>query len=134
MRGHCIALGLFVLVTLGCNDAGPKRTRLAGEAKYDGQPIVYGDIVFTPDGASSGAQGFANIRDGKFDTAGTGGKGIAGGPTIIRVTGFSKEGGKLLCEYEYKADLPAAGSTSFMIEVPAKGAGGAPKGKANSEI
>jgi hypothetical protein len=108
---------------IGCADDGPKRHRVSGEAKFDGQPIPYGDVLFTPDGAkgNSGPQGIAQIRDGRFDTAGADGKGIAGGPTVIRVTGLSGPGGKLLCEYEIQADLPR-GDGTHNIEVPKSGA------------
>ena len=115
---------LFSFYALGgCGDNGPKAYRISGEALFDGQPIPHGDVLFTPDGSqqNSGAQGFANIKDGKFDTAVVGGKPLAGGPTVIRVTGLSGPGGKLLCEYEYKLDLPRADST-ITIEVPAKAA------------
>jgi hypothetical protein len=108
-------------VALGCSDDGPKRHRLSGAVKYAGEPIPFGDVVFTPDGSkkNSGPQGFANIRDGKYDTSADGGKGIGGGPTVVRVTGFSGPGGKLLCEVELRMDLPADGGT-LDIDVPRK--------------
>lgn len=108
-------------VGLGCGDDGPKRYRLSGEVKFDGQPIPFGDVLFTPDGSkkNTGPQGFANIRDGKYDTGDSEGKGIGGGATIIRVTGFTGPGGKLLCEVEIPVDLPAADGT-HSIDVPKK--------------
>lgn len=119
MRG--LACGIvFGVLLVGCSsDKGPERFRLNGEAKCDGKPIAFGDVVFTPDGSkgASGPQGFANIRDGKFDTSGEGGKGIAGGPMIIRVTGFTGPGGKLICEHEYAVELPKK-DASFEIVVP----------------
>jgi hypothetical protein len=110
------------LVAAGCGEAGPKRNRVTGEAKFDGQPIPYGDVLFTPDGSknNSGPQGIAQIRDGKFDTAGEDGKGVAGGPTVVRVTGFTGPGGQLLCEYEYQAVLPQ-GDGTFDVSVPKEG-------------
>jgi hypothetical protein len=74
--------------------------------------------------AELGTAGIANIRDGRFDTAGAEGKGIAGGPTVVRVTGLSgppDKGGKLICEYQYAVDLPRGDST-LTIEVPASAA------------
>lgn len=112
---------VLTLAVLGCGgESGPPRMRLSGAAKLDGQPIVFGDVVLTPDArkGNSGTQGIAPIRDGKFDTAWTGGKGFAGGATVVHVTAFSAEGGKLLCEYEYAADLPKDASGTFDIEVP----------------
>jgi hypothetical protein len=107
----------------GCTDDGPKRFRVSGDAVFDGRPIPHGDVLFTPDDSkkNSGPQGIAVIKDGKYDTAAAGGKGIAGGPTVIRVTGLGEPGGKLLCEYEYKADLPREDAT-HKVEVPAKAA------------
>jgi hypothetical protein len=104
----------------GCSDGGPTRYRVSGEAKFNGNPIPYGEIVFTPDGSkqNSGAQGFAFIEDGKFDTSGTNGKGVGGGPMVIHVIGLDKAGGKPLCEYEYRVDLPRD-DTKHNIEVPA---------------
>ena len=119
------ALALFACGLLGCGGKGENRHRLSGEAEFDGRPIAYGDVLFTPDGAkgNKGPQGIAPIRGGKYDTSAAGGKGIAGGPTVIRVTGFESEGGKLWCEYEWSVDLPREGGT-FKIEVPKQGAAG----------
>ncbi|CAN5484440.1 hypothetical protein BH11PLA2_BH11PLA2_34090 [soil metagenome] len=125
---------IFVLILLaaaGCSGKSESRLRLSGEAVCDGQPIVFGDVVLTPDGAkgNSGPQGFAQIRNGRYDTTASGGKGYAGGPTVLRVTGFTAEGGKLICEHEYKADMPT-GDSEFKIEVPPL----AGKPKATKEI
>jgi len=122
--GSAAAFAAALLV--GCSDDGPKRARLSGEVKYDGQPIPYGEVLFTPDAAqkNSGPQGIAPIRNGKYDTGD--GKGIAGGPTIIRVTGFTEQGGKVLCEVELPADLPRDGGT-HNIDVPKQKAAPATK-------
>lgn len=124
MRWRAAALALLTACTvLGCGGGNePKRGRVSGKVTFDGQPIVYGDVVITPDGAkkNGGAQGFANIRDGVYDTSAAGGKGYGGGPAIVRVTGFDKPGGKLLCEEEFPVDLPA-GDATHDIDVPAKG-------------
>ena len=129
---RCVGLFLlFQLVLLvGCKDSGPGRFRVSGNAKFEGNPIPFGDVVFTPDGSkkNSGPQGIAQIRDGKYDTAASGGKGFGGGPTIIRVTGFSGEGGKVICEYQYKADLPRS-ETTHDIDVPKAGASSRPQKK-----
>src|SRR5688572_24253862 len=105
----CLSLVAFAA---GCADGEPRRFRLSGNANVDGKAIPYGEVLFTPDGArqNSGPQGIAIIRDGKFDTA-LDGQGIAGGPTVVRVTGLSAMGGKLLCEHELNADLPREDST-----------------------
>ncbi len=123
MRWSVAVFGLVALGTmLGCGDTEPKRVRVSGKASFDGKPIVYGDVVITPDGAkkNNGPQGFANIRDGQFDTSAAGGKGYGGGPAVLRITGFDKQGGKLLCEQEFQVELPKSDSTHD-IDVPAKG-------------
>jgi hypothetical protein len=114
----------------GCADSGPPTYAVSGTVTFDGQPLPYGEVIFTPDAAqkNSGPQGIARIQDGKFDTRAAGGKGIAGGPTVIRVNGLTGPGGKTLCEYELKADLPRADST-YDIAVPKKGAANAGPGK-----
>jgi len=121
MRYRTIGTAMFVaMLAISCKESGEKRLRVSGEAFFDGKPIVYGDILFTPDSSlnNSGPQGTAIIRNGKFDTSASEGKGIAGGPTIVRVQGFSAEGGKFICDYEYKVDLPRTDST-LKIEAPA---------------
>ena len=126
--GLCLTLVALALV-LGCGEGGPTRYRISGEVKLDGRPIPFGDVLFTPDDAKghSGPQGIANIRDGKFDTSATGGQHIAGGPTVIKVTGLADENGrKVLCEYEYTADLPTRNST-LTIDVPAAGSSAKPE-------
>src|SRR5262245_34690546 len=94
---------LLLILLAGCSGTKDDRLRLSGAVTYDGQPIQFGEILFTPDGASgnSGPQGIAKIREGRYDT---GDMGIAGGPTIICVTAFDREGGKLLCVVELQAD------------------------------
>ena len=111
----------FICLLVGCSDPGPKRFRISGEAKFDNKPIVHGDVLFTPDAANSGPQGIAQIRGGKFDTEAAEGKGFAGGPTVVRITGFTGPGGKLLCETELRVDLPR-GDTVHQFNVPKKDA------------
>lgn len=128
-RWPAVPLLLFAVALAGCSSQdGPKRFRLSGEAKFDGQPIPHGDVLFTPDGAkgNSGPQGIAQIRNGRYDTGASDGKGIAGGPTVIRITGFTGPGGKLLCETELQVDLPRADGVHD-INVP-KAAAKEPKG------
>jgi hypothetical protein len=131
MRATIAVVGLLGLGLLaGCGgESGPKRNRVSGSATFDGKPIPYGEVLFTPDDAkkNSGAQGIAPIRDGKFDTSASGGKGYGGGPAVVRVTGLTGEGGKFLCEYEFHVDLPP-GDATHDFDVPAKAAPKKPKG------
>lgn len=131
MRTALAAASLFAALALtGCSQGdGQQRNRAHGAITVDGKPIPFGDIVITPDGTkkNSGAQGFATVRDGRYDTGATGGKGYGGGPAIVKVTGFDKEGGKLICDAEFAVDFPATGEAAQDINVPkekAKGASG----------
>ncbi len=126
-----VALAAALVATAGCSkQEGPTRYRISGTVTLDGKPIPYGEVLFTPDPAkkASGPQGIAPIRDGRYDTAAEGGKGIAGGPTIVRVNGMTGPGGKTLCEYETPVDLPRADGTHD-IAVP-KGGAAKPAGNA----
>ena len=73
----------------GCGGGGPTRYELSGKATFEGKPIPHGRIVFEPDASkkNAGPQGFANIKDGQFDTS-DGGQGHIGGDHLIRVEGF----------------------------------------------
>jgi hypothetical protein len=132
MRTTLAAAGLLLaaLALTGCSQGdGQARNRAHGAITVDGKPIPFGDIVITPDGAkkNTGAQGFANIRAGRYDTGAAGGKGYGGGPAIVKVTGFDKEGGKLICDAEFAVDFPTLGDAAQDINVPknkAKGASG----------
>jgi len=115
----CLALTIGTLAS--CSKKGDDRLRISGTVTYDNKSMPFGEVLFTPDGAqnNSGPQGIAYIRDGKYDTSLNNGKGYAGGPTIVRVTGLSRPDGGVICEYEYSVDLPR-GETTLDIVVPEK--------------
>jgi len=108
----------------GCaGEKAPTRYRVSGEVKFDGQPVPYGEILFTPDSGkgNSGPQGIATIQDGHYDTSGSRAPGVAGGPTVVRVTALQDASGKLICEYVLSLDLPKAASTQN-IKIPVSAA------------
>ena len=127
-----ILLLVFGLVSaIGCGGSdGPKRYDLSGTVTFDGKPIPAGSIIFQPNASAgnSGPQGAAEIRDGKYDTSANG-KGMIGGPHIVRITGFDGIAETemdivkpLFAEYQIEVDLPEeSGAKDF--EVP----GDAPK-------
>jgi hypothetical protein len=137
---HCAACGSSLLVAVlsfcitGCG-GGPKLYRVSGNVTFAGKPIPEGKIYFTPDGAkeNSGAPGFANIKDGKYDTSGAGGQGHGGGPMAVRIEGSSGIGSAddavsvppLFQPYETTADLPKS-STTKDFDVPASAADAKP--------
>jgi len=124
-----LAAGL--LTTAGC---GSKAHRLSGTVNFDGKPLPLGRIYFDPDSTkeNTGPSGFTDIVDGEYDTA-IKGKGVTGGPTVVRILGFKKEGADssgfgppLFQEYTLQVDLPVADSTRN-FDVPASAAKGLPK-------
>lgn len=134
MRWSLRLLAAFFLgaAALGCvNSEGAGQFHVSGTATFDGQPIPAGKIVFTPDIAAEnkGPQGFADIRDGKYDTS-MGGQGVVGGKHDVQIQGFDASvtpGGAppkpLFIEYTLKADLPKENSTQDFV-VPASAAAG----------
>jgi len=116
-----VLLVLLAMILAGCSgERGPARHRVSGTVTFAGQSVPFGEVLFTPDSGkgNSGPQGIADIKDGKYDTAGSRAPGIGGGPMIVRVTALSNASGKLLCEYEFPLELPAADST-HNIDIPA---------------
>jgi uncharacterized lipoprotein YmbA len=108
----------------GCSGGDAQtRYRVSGEVKFNGQPVQYGEVLFTPDGAqgNSGAQGIAEIKNGRYDTEGSRAPGVAGGPTVVVVTALQDDQGTLLVEHEFKIDLPKA-DTTHDFDIPASAA------------
>ena len=112
-----------VLVLTGCSGE-EKLYNISGTITYEGKPVVKGVVHFDPDvtKGAKGTAGFANIVNGKYDTANNG-KGVRGGPYAIRVNGFDgKEGPEapfgqaMFPEYLDKHDLPNSDS-ELKIEV-----------------
>jgi len=124
----------LLAVLAGCKPSGPAEYRRTGTVQFDGKPVPMGKIFFEPDvsAGGSGPTGYADIVDGRYTTAG--GKDARGGPTIVRVTGYSNEnpdkisgfGQPLFAEFETKLNLPEKAS-EHDIEVPASAAKGLPK-------
>lgn len=107
-------LCLGLIAWIGCSQ-GEKLYRVSGTVTHNGQPIPKGLIHFDPQ--AEGPQGFANIVQGKYDTAQQG-KGIRGGAYNIRVNGFdgieapeAPFGKGLFPEYTGTAELPEKDST-----------------------
>ncbi len=84
----------ITFIAAGCGegaDKGPKRYHVSGTVTFEGKPVPFGTIMFTPDSkkGNKGPQGVAKIVDGKFDTAN--GHGIVGGAHQITITGVSEK-------------------------------------------
>lgn len=126
MRRTLMAAGvLLALAAAGCSPE-EKLYHVSGTITHQGKPVPKGVIHFDPDG--DGPQGFANIEDGKFDTATPGqGKGIRGGGRYtLRINGFdgkvgpeSPMGAAVFPEHTFSKELPAQNQT-LDYEVPGK--------------
>ena len=88
-----IAFAAMLFAVVGCG--GDDRFDLAGEVTHKGKPIPAGTLVFDPDTArgGDGPQGFAHIKQGKFDTRESGRK-VMKGAALVRVQGFDGNQGK----------------------------------------
>ena len=118
------------LLLYGCS-RGPSFNDVSGTVTFDGKPVPAGRIYFNPDFSkgNDGPQGFADIKDGKYDTRNKG-QGHAGGPMVISVEGFDGKsenpdsvGKPIFVAYEIKRELPKGPSVQA-LEVPASAAKG----------
>lgn len=86
-----VTLLCAILTLSGCGGSdGPVQYHLNGEITFDGKPVPFGRIEFEPDTTrgNTGGMGYAEIVDGKYDTSLPGGRGVVGGPHIVRLTGM----------------------------------------------
>lgn len=76
-----------LLTCAGCGGAGGYD--ISGKVTFDGKPIPQGKIYFAPDGTkdNKGATGYADIKDGSYNTANPGGKKHVGGPMRVSIEG-----------------------------------------------
>lgn len=119
--------GSLVFVA-GCGESGPDTYHVKGTVTYKGAPIPTGSITFTPAKGNTGPAGYADIKDGKFDTSGEGrNRGTVGGPHRVTIIGFDGKakpdaelplGNPLFPEYQVEKDLPKEDSAvvDFVVE------------------
>lgn len=134
LPGARLVPALVCLLALGCGDKGVYR--VSGKVTFQGKPVPAGKVYFVPDGSkgNTGPTGFADIKNGEYDTD-SGGQGAPPGPVVIAVEGIDPSGppanekssevtAKLLfARYELAAELPKGRSTKD-IDVPADAAKG----------
>jgi hypothetical protein len=120
-----VVLGLAIL--FGCSP-GERVYNLSGNVTYAGKPVPVGHIIFEPDSnaGNSGGSGFAKIKDGHYDTSILDGRGVLGGPHVVRIQGLDGivrgellNGIPLFQEYVTTADLPK-GNGAKDFDVPKK--------------
>jgi hypothetical protein len=131
----------FTAALLLCGGCGSEGYRVSGKVTFKGAPVPAGKIYFMPDGTkgNNAGTGFADIKDGVYDTSKNNGRGAPAGPVIIAIEGLdpSKPPPKadsdvtatvLFPRYELAADMPSSSSTKD-IEVPDSAAKGPPPAK-----
>jgi hypothetical protein len=126
-----------LVAAVGCGGGdSQERHRVSGRITFAGQPVNFGEVLFTPDASkgNSGAQGIANIVNGRYDTQGSRAPGVASGPVVVRVTALADANGKLLCEHEFPLEV-SKGGMEHDIEIPADAgkASDAPPAKSGKE-
>jgi hypothetical protein len=141
-----VCVFLLSICLLGCGDT--TGNRISGKVTFAGKPVPAGKIYFRPDSSkgSSGSTGYADIRDGQYDTSIEGGQGAPAGAVVIMIEGndptAASSGGEasadittkpLFSGYETTAELPKGASTKD-IEVPAEAAKGPVAPKVNKQI
>jgi hypothetical protein len=131
-----VALLLLASLMVGCGGDG--FNNVTGKVTFKGQPVPAGKVYFIPDSSkgNSGATGYADIKQGVYDTAAPGGHGIGAGPMKIAVEGIDPTPPPgagpdvtttvLFARYETTADMPNEDSTKD-IDVPAEAANGPPQ-------
>ena len=109
---------------LGCGSGDGGATRVSGKVTFKGAPVGLGRVYFDADQKANpgGQSGYADIKDGRYDTA-AGGKPPSAGPVTVRVEGLNPPGASglhslLFRQHEFTAELPA-GSSERDIDVPA---------------
>lgn len=127
MVGPLLVAGLAVIAS-GCGSGEVRRYPITGSVTFDGKPVPAGTISFEPVGREL-TPGFANIVDGKYDTA-VNGVGHLGGEQVVRITGDARPpvdpnsfqadsyvAKPLFQPYQTNADLPAR-ATQLDFDVP----------------
>ncbi|MEW4561976.1 hypothetical protein AB1K70_05585 [Bremerella sp. JC770] len=119
---------VFLLAILsGCQPSSDvQRYNVRGSVTYEGKPVPTGTIMMTPANGNKGPGGYAEIRDGRFDTATTG-QGPTGGPHHVVIQGYDGKSnpanelpmGKALFDpYETDVNLPTSDTTND-FDIPA---------------
>ena len=123
LRAGLLVAGMALVA--GCD--GDRVYHVQGTVSIGGTPVPAGVIWFDPDiqkGNTTGPQGYAQIKDGKFDTR-TNGAGVRGGSYKLRVEAFDGKpanelpfGRPLLSQpHEAEHEFPAKDS-ELTVDVP----------------
>ena len=139
-RAAWLLPALACLSAFGCGDNSVHH--VSGKVTFQGKDVPSGMIYFMPDGSkgNTGPTGFAEIKDGQYDTDSGNGRGAPPGPIIIAIEGFDPSAPPdkpkpdedvseeatvkvLFPRYEIAFDMPADDTTKD-IDVPPEAAKG----------
>jgi hypothetical protein len=113
---RAMAMAWMAGVICGCGSDETRQYDVAGTVTVAGKSVPVGTILFTPDRSKDnhGPSGFAQIREGKYDTA-RDGKATVGGPHVVRISAYTgvpvadrPSGKPLVADYSTEVDLPPA--------------------------
>ena len=107
----------LTLACAGCSDS--KGNKVTGKVTFKGQPVASGKIYFTPDASkkNAGMSGYADIKDGSYDTSAKGSQGTDGGPMGVKIEGYDSSG-KMIFTYSTTVELPKDASATQDFDVP----------------
>ena len=131
-RTTAVELPLILLfaVCVGCQSNEDRATlNLQGNVTFDGEPVPVGVIQFIPQ-SGAGVQGFARIKNGRFNTSAAKGRGIEPGEHLVKVVGYdgiayedpednevNGNGTLLFPQYQVKKTF-APGDRNYDISIP----------------
>jgi hypothetical protein len=120
-----VIVAFFTCALAGC-DSGSARHDLSGRVSFNGKPVPAGKIYFIPDvrQQNSGPQGYADIKDGFYDTRKSGQRSVSG-PVTVRIEGQDGHTA-LFVGYEVAFEL-SPDSTTKDFEVPSSAADTLPR-------
>ena len=76
-RASALGILLLAITISGCERTGPPRVVVAGTVTYEGDPVVNGQIRFTPSKGSTGPTSIAVISNGAYRADHRGGVPVA---------------------------------------------------------
>lgn len=86
-KGRFWTASFLALFLLGCGGDDDRVIDVFGTVNIDGNVVESGKIYFSPNvqAGNSGPMGVAKIKNGKFDTAESAGRGVVGGKYVVRI-------------------------------------------------